>query len=410
MTPVSPKSRISLVTLLLAADFAVLPTSVVAGPAGTDTRNYIARAESGGHWFVKTYSPGTDLAKAEDAAALSEHARLRGVPVAPALYTANDNRLVARHPWLSMSVTRFIPRTVTADGRLTGRRWEAVGEAVGRLHRGFARHGFARSGVGTHGVARQGMGRHGFGPPLLGPRDRSVDVARSRTRLEELLSWYEAAPPVTAFDRWAVATAHEKLARLPEVERLLEKVPQAMVSQLVHGDLSGPNVLLKGDEVAALIDFAPPVRRSPVWELGRLALDPRTVLTRPDWPDGLSRLAAAYHHRHPVVGVRELVSVVRLTAAALALSVYPLNTVAAGLGPVTPSLAAYARARHQAAAVLRERLDEAEERVRDRLGQSRRPRRSSASRPRPFRQPVGTPSNRLSTPWPRRPPLAHRTS
>ncbi|MEX0171550.1 phosphotransferase [Streptomyces sp. LMG1-1-1.1] len=348
MTPVSPESRISLVTLLLAADFAVLPTSVVAGPAGTDTRNYIARTESGHHWFVKTYTPDTDLAKAEDAAALSEHARVCGVPVAPALYTANGNRLIARHPWLAMSVTRFIPDAVTADGRLTGRRWEAVGEAVGRLHRGFA--------------------RHGFGPPLLGPRDRSVDLARSKARLEGLLSWYEAAPPATAFERWAVATTHEKLARLPEVERLLEKVPRAMVSQLVHGDLSGPNVLLKDDAVAALIDFHPPVRRSPVWELGRLALDPRTVLTQPDWPDGLGRLAAGYHHRHPTVGAEELVSLVRLTAAALASSVYPLNTVASGLGPDTPSLEAYARSRHQAAAVLRERLDEAEETLRDRLG------------------------------------------
>ncbi|MFB6839077.1 aminoglycoside phosphotransferase family protein [Streptomyces sp. NPDC056361] len=383
MTPVSPESRISLVTLLLATDFAVLPTSVVAGPAGTDTQNYIARAESGRHWFVKTYTPATDLAKAEDAAALSEHARLCGVPVAPALYTANENRLIARHPWLAMSVTRFIPHAITADGRLTGRRWEAVGEAVGRLHRGFGRHGFGthgspqhgsprhgfgRHGSPRHGFGRQGFGTHGLGPPLIGPRDKSVDMARCKARLEGLLSWYEAAPPVTTFERWAVATAQEKLARLPEVERLLEQVPQAMVSQLVHGDLSGPNVLLKGDSVAALIDFAPPVRRSPVWELGRLALDPRTVLTQPDWPDGLSRLAAAYHHRHPVVGVEELVSVVRLTAAALALSVYPLNTVAAGLGPVTPSLAAYARVRHQASVVLRERLDEAEEVLRERLG------------------------------------------
>ncbi|MGW6388967.1 phosphotransferase [Streptomyces sp. NPDC055103] len=347
MTPTSLESRISLVTLLLAADFDVLPSSVAAGPAGTDTQNYVARTEAGRHWFVKTYAAGTDLGQAERAAALSEYARLCRVPVAPALYTVNENRLIAKHQDLAMSVTRFIPNAVTAEGRLTGHRWEAVGEAVGRLHRGLA--------------------RHQFGPPRLGPRDKAIDLARNAARLEDLVSRYEAAPPVTEFERWAVATAREKLTRLPEVEQLLGKVPRAMLSQVVHGDLSGPNVLLKGERVAALVDFHPPVRRSPVWELGRLALDPRTVLSQPDWPEGLGRLTAAYRYLYSTVGVEELVSVVRVTAAALALSVYPLNTVVDGLGPPTPSLEAYARARHQAAAVLRERLDEAEGILRDRL-------------------------------------------
>ncbi|MFE0701137.1 phosphotransferase [Streptomyces sp. NPDC058872] len=71
--------------------------------------------------------------------------------------------------------------------------------------------------------------------------------------------------PLAIAQRWAVDTAREKLARVPEVERLLGGVPRTMVSQLVHGDLSGPNMLLRGEGVAALVDFHPPVRRGALW-------------------------------------------------------------------------------------------------------------------------------------------------
>ncbi|MFE0640557.1 phosphotransferase [Streptomyces sp. NPDC058877] len=347
MTPSVSQARISLVTLMLAGDFGITPASVAQGPAGTATHNYVATGADGRRWFVKTRPAGTALGPVDAAARLSEYARLCRVPVAAARPTTNQDRLVAAHQGLVMTVTRYVPDSVTADGRLTGRRWESVGQAVGRLHRGLA--------------------RHGFGPPRLGPRDRAIDPARAVAGLKVLLARYEAAPSPTAFERWAVGTAREKLAGVPEVEQLLGGVPHTMVSQLVHGDLSGPNVLLRGDDVAALVDFHPPVRRGAVWELGRLALDPRTVLAQPDWPEGLGRLTSAYHGLHPAVPVEELVNVVRVTAAALALSLYPLNAVRDGLGPLAASLEQYARDRHRAAAVLRARLDEAEEILRDHL-------------------------------------------
>ncbi|MFI2736889.1 phosphotransferase enzyme family protein [Streptomyces sp. NPDC018711] len=347
MNSTTPGDRISLVTLMLASEFGIVPTSVAPGPSGTATRNYVATTEAGTDWFVKTYPAGTARKEAESAAALSEYARRCRVPVAAARYTVGRQRLVASRGEVTMSVTRYLRDTVTADGRVAGGRWEAVGEAIGRLHRGLA--------------------RHRFGPPRLDARDRAVDPVRSRSRLEGLVHRYETDPPRTHFERWALETARERLARLPAVERLLEGAPERTISQLVHGDLSGPNVLLRGDEVAAVIDFAAPRRRSPLWELGRLALDPRTVLAQPDWPEGLGRLAAAYRRCHPAVPVAELMSLVRLTAVYLGCTVYPLNAVVDGLGPVTESLETYARDRADAAAVLRERLDEAEEVLRHHL-------------------------------------------
>ncbi|MFJ3905642.1 phosphotransferase [Streptomyces sp. NPDC090025] len=336
------------VSALLADAFGLRPVGYEEGAAGTATRNYVATAPDGGRWFVKSHPPGTDVARAESAARLGEFAGGCGVPVAPVLLTRDGTRAVAAGPDGAVSVNRFLADTVTADGRVSGPVWEEVGLAVGRLHRGLA--------------------GHPSGPPRPGPRDRSLDPVRASGRLTALVRHYEASPPETAYERWAAATAKEKLARLPEVERLLAPVPETMLTQVVHGDLSGPNLLLRDGRVAALIDFHPPAHRGPVWELGRVALDPRTVLTDPDWPTGLALLAAAYHSAHPALGAPELATVARVTAAQLTLTTYPLNAVADGLGPLTPDLTGYGHARYEAAAELRDRLPEAEEALRARLG------------------------------------------
>ncbi|MEV7565660.1 phosphotransferase [Streptomyces tanashiensis] len=334
------RERIELVTLLLASEFGIIPTAVETGPAGTVTHNYLATGQDGRQWFVKTYPQGTDTRAAEAAIKLGEYARLCRVPVPAALPTIDADRFVASCRGLLLSVTRFVPDTVTADGRITGALWEAVGQAVGRLHRGFARN--------PH-----------HPPPSLEARDKAIDIGRNVARLEEFVAHCDATPPRAEFGRWAHAAARSKLRQAPHVARMLQAVPEAMVTQLVHGDLAGPNLLLRGSTVAALVDFQPPSRRGAVWEIGRISLDPRTVLAQPDWPEGLARLLTAYHELHPRVPVAELVSVVRVTAAALSLSVYPLSLAVDG--PVPASLQAYARARYQAAALLRERLHKAEE-------------------------------------------------
>jgi hypothetical protein len=75
---------------------------------------------------------------------------------------------------------------------------------------------------------------------------------------------------------------------------------------------SGANLLLRGQQVAALIDFRPPGHRSPVWELGRIVLDPRTVLAAPDWPTGMVGAIAAYRAADPALPAGELLAVPRV--------------------------------------------------------------------------------------------------
>jgi Ser/Thr protein kinase RdoA (MazF antagonist) len=142
---------------------------------------------------------------------------------------------------------------------------------------------------------------------------------------------------------------------------MVKELPASLTVQTVHGDLASPNLLLRGQRVAALIDFRPPVHRSPAWELGRIALDPRTVLAEPDWPARLADAIAAYRAANPALPADELLAVPRIAAGYLACSVYPLSEAVDDPAGLTPELEAYGRNRHAAMTELRDRLTQAEE-------------------------------------------------
>ncbi|MFV0131647.1 phosphotransferase enzyme family protein [Streptomyces sp. HMX112] len=342
----SAESDVTAVAGVLALLYRITPAAVGKGPAGTATRNYLAEDRAGRRWFVKAYPPGTDVDQERQALALGESARAAGVPV-PAVRRTVTGEVIASAGGLSVSVTEYVADAETAEGRLFGGRWEAVGEAVGRLHRALA--------------------RHPVGPPRPVAAREVCDVARAGRRLEELLARWAAAPPAPeGFAAWCARTAKQRLAALPEVAARLEKLPVALTAQVVHGDLASPNLLLRGERVAAVIDFRPLGHRSAAWELGRIVLDPRTVLARPDdWIPGLARAVGAYRTANPELPADDLVAVPRVAAGYLACSVYPLSEPLNDPAAVTPALEAYGRARHEAADVLWERLDEVEEVLRD---------------------------------------------
>ncbi|CAL9586342.1 hypothetical protein SUDANB106_05149 [Streptomyces sp. enrichment culture] len=341
----SAQSDIMVVTGILTLLYRIVPVSVSEGPAGTATRNYLVEDREGGRWFVKEYPRGTDVAEERQALALGESARATGVPV-PAVRRTVTGELIASAGGLSVSVTEYVADAQTAEGGLSGGRWAAVGEAVGRLHRALA--------------------RHPAGPPRPVPVGAVCDVERAGRRLEDLLARWAAAPPSQGFAAWAHRTAARRLAALPEAAARLERLPVTLTAQVVHGDLASPNLLLRGEEVAALIDFRPPGHRSAAWELGRIVLDPRTVLARPDeWIPGLVRAVDAYRAANPALSAGDLLAVPRVAAGYLACSVYPLSEPLNDPAALTPALEAYGRARQEAATVLWERLEEAEEVLRD---------------------------------------------
>lgn len=153
-----------------------------------------------------------------------------------------------------------------------------------------------------------------------------------------------------------------------DVERTLASLPQLTV-QVLHGDMAGPNVLFRHDEVAAIVDFRPPTPGYLAWEIARLGCDPKSVLdnSAESWPTGYTDLTLAYRDANPKASADDLLSSLRVGCAAMLCSAFPLSVPVERLHIVDAALEAYGRIRHEAALMLRDRLPVMEEALRDAL-------------------------------------------
>ncbi|MGW1158866.1 phosphotransferase enzyme family protein [Streptomyces sp. NPDC002519] len=314
-------------------------------PAGTATFNYTVTDRSGRRYFAKVYRSRASMAREREAVELAAFARSGGVPV-PAVHPTREGALVEEAGRLPMSLWEFVADAETAESGLVGARWPAVGTVLGRLHRHLAAH------------------------PAAGPQLRDgrgvCDVKRSRVRFERLVSEYGRRGRLRPFEEWALDAARQRVALLDRVAVILDGLP-ALTEQVVHGDLSALNLLLRGDEVAAVVDFQPPRPRYLAWEVARIGCDPRTVLLGDEWLTGLPELLAAYRDEHPGVSVDDLLLCVAVGCAYTLASTYPLAEPLDNPAAVNAPLEAYGRARHESALMLLDRLGEVEGVLRDAL-------------------------------------------
>jgi homoserine kinase type II len=313
--------------------------------AGTATANYLVSEESGGRWFAKVYRDRGGLERERAAVELAEFARAGGVPV-PAVRRTCAGELIADDGSLGMSVWEYVADAETAEGGLTGERWRAVGAMLGRLHRRLASHpAAAPARVDASGVR---------------------DVERSRDLLDRLISEYGRRRGLSSFESFALDAAREKRSLLDRVAGILRRLPE-LTQQIVHGDLAGPNLMLRGDEVAGVIDFQPPTARYVSWEIARIGCDPRTIVLGDQWMTGLPELLVAYRGEYPAARPEDLVATVAVGCAYTLASTYPLAEPLHDPDAVDASLEAYGRARHEAALIMLAQLDEVESVLRDRV-------------------------------------------
>jgi Ser/Thr protein kinase RdoA (MazF antagonist) len=325
----------------------VRPVELTQIPAGTNTTNFRVVDEDGRRWFAKVYREAVereraDLERERTAIELTEFARGGSVPTAEVRRTRAGELIDERMP---MSLWEFVDGE-TAEGGISGGRWDAVGAVLGRLHRRLGEHPAAvplrRAGVGVRDVDR-----------ALASFDRVIEGYASRSRLSQ-------------FEQWAWEAAKERRGLLGRAGAILAGLPELTV-QIVHGDLASPNLMLRGDEVAAVIDFQAPSPRFVAWEIARIGCDPRTVMLGDGWIDGLAELLLAYRDEHPAARTDDLVCSVAAGCAYTLASTYPLAEPLDDPGAVTPSLELYARARHEASLVMLGRMGEVREHLEDTL-------------------------------------------
>ncbi|MEU8308935.1 aminoglycoside phosphotransferase family protein [Actinomadura sp. NPDC048955] len=347
MTFADTQDRLTAIADTLVLAYGLHPAEIARIPEGTATDNYAIVDQTGRRYFVKVYRDRDHLDLERASVELSEFAADGGVATARATRT-REHELIETHSRLPMSVWSYVPHTETAEGTLTGARWAAAGAAMGRLHSRLAAHPAAA--------------------PTLKPGVSVCEVAAARDRFEKLILAYQHRPSLGDFETWALQAARERQAVLGDVERILASLPQLTV-QIMHGDLAGPNVLLNNDDVAAIVDFGPPTPGYLAWEIVRLGCDPASVLSNgmESWLKGYTELALAYRDANPKAPADDLLSSLRVGCAAKLCATFPLSAPVDRPHIVDAALESYARARHEAALMLLDRLPVLEEALRDAL-------------------------------------------
>jgi homoserine kinase type II len=226
--------------------------------AGSVNSNFELWTRDGARFFARIYEE-QDSAGAAQELALLRQLEACGLPVSPALSAADGSHTVsvgdkplAIYPWVEGEI--YCQRLVDAEAA------QKVGEALAGLH------------LASESVAELGQGRFG----IEGIRERL-------SRIEA-----EASPDL-------VLAAGELGA---ELEATLAQRQGDLPQGVIHGDLFRDNVLWRGGEIVALLDFESA-------SCGTFSYDLAVTLLAWCFSDGFdSALCAAllggYHQRRPL--------------------------------------------------------------------------------------------------------------
>lgn len=322
------------VTALLNSQFGLRVRSLDRLPIGQGTVNYRAQTDTG-LVFVKSYPGGTDLPAESAGIRLSALAAGAGVPVARPRALRGDT-FIAEMGGSAASVWEYVEGRVIETG-LSRAQLDAAGAALGAIHRTFA------SLPGSRGPAPQVSSWLAF------------DVGGFAAAADRLLAVIAAKDEPDEFDEIAGETLWERRAQAGHVPALIDGLP-SLTAQVLHGDYSAVNLMFRGDQLAAVIDFRPPDPFLVTYELGRIAYDPRTVTLARDWQADASALISAYQRENPFAAPDDITFSARAALIQLLTSLYGVKNHYLRPGLLQHDLDAFWPLRHQAATALLENL------------------------------------------------------
>ncbi|MFD5629987.1 phosphotransferase enzyme family protein [Streptomyces sp. NPDC127072] len=268
----------------------------------TDTINRRVLTTDGLRLFVKQYPSMADLDAASNAWDMSEYCRAAKLPV-PRVWPDVDDNLVSIAEGSAWAVVDEAPGRVTTSA-MTVPLAEHIGVVMGRMHRALAAY----------------------------PLPKRVQQTRWRAEPVE-----DAAAKCDTVMTRAARQGHDRLDQLrldldqrcedlrTHVSPLRAQLPETLVDQALHADLSRTNLITLADAVTGISDFRC-ARAMPAWELGRAALDPRTVATSNEWAACVLAMVRAYHSEHPSLPLKEVRACARIALLYMLFSFYGATT------------------------------------------------------------------------------------
>ena len=236
---------------------------------GMGTTNWLVRT-SGADYFLKQYPPGADVAGEAAALKLSQEARAAGLPVPLVIPSAAGESLWSEGD-LTLALFEHFPDT-TSGTALSRSEMAQAGHTLARLHTWLRDRPARRDTAGEWLVLEAGRKRAAF--------ERYLEAIDKREEQDE-------------FDRRTVPLLRRRLDLLPRAASLVASLP-SLARQVLHGDYSLWNILFRGGRIVAVVDFRPPERFLPAFEIGRAALAPETVTTGPGWHGKALAFVEAY--------------------------------------------------------------------------------------------------------------------
>lgn len=328
------RESIGPITQVLRDSFGLRPLRIRRLPAGHTTVNYRAGCAQG-EFFVKRYPDGADLAAEAAAIGMSDLAGRHGVPVATALPTVSGAP-IATQP--AVSVWHWVDAQPWTAG-FSHAQQRAAGTALGRIHAAFADHPAGPGGT----------------PDIEG----WLALPKVTRDLDALLDLLAARAGKDEFDVLAEQDLRRRRAMLPRVPEIAAGLPE-LTTQVLHGDYSAVNLLFRGEELAAVLDFGPPAPFLIAYELGRIAFDPRVVVLTPDWPARARSLVEAYLAARPQTAAGDVVGCARMALLRLLTSLYGVRDHYVDPGPLQDDLNTFWLLRHRTAKTLLDQLDDIE--------------------------------------------------
>ncbi|WP_173985666.1 phosphotransferase enzyme family protein [Streptomyces sp. P3] len=271
-------------------------------PMGTDTINRRVLTADGLRLFVKEYRSLADVDAARAALDMSEYCRAARLPV-PRVWPDVDGNLVTISEGRVWAVVDEAPGRV-ATSAMTGSLAEHIGVVMGRMHRVLAAYPLPKR-------VQQSRWRAGAIEDAVAKCDSVMAMAR-RQGQDDL-------------GQLRVDLDHRREDVHGHVCRLREQLPDALVEQALHADLTRTNLIVLANAVTGVIDFRC-ATGMPVWELGRAAFDPRTVANSPDWAACALAMLRAYHAENPGLPLAEVQSCARVALLYMLFSFYGATT------------------------------------------------------------------------------------
>ncbi|MER6132133.1 phosphotransferase [Streptomyces sp. NPDC001815] len=269
---------------------------------GTDTINRRVLTDDGLRLFVKQYPAMADLDEARNAWDMSEYCRAAELPV-PRVWPDADDNLVTIAEGSAWAVVDEVPGRVTTSA-MTIPLAEHIGVVMGRMHRALAAYPLPRRMQQTRWRTE----------PVEGAAAKCDTVMARATRQGH-----------DHLDQLRVDLDQRRTDLRTHAAALRKQLPETLVEQALHADLTRTNLITLDTAVTGIIDFRC-ASALPVWELGRAAFDPRTVATSTEWTACALAMVSAYRSEHPSLPMREVRACARIALLYMLFSFYGATT------------------------------------------------------------------------------------